>query len=331
MRGIVEFDVTDNLEVSLKAEHGDFDVVGRNVEIYNEEPSISPNPAFAGKTYAEILYLIGAMNPADAVVVDPSVLNNVKDGKRSSNDDFSNNKSEHLCPDGGLGDGHRHGHVDQRLSKFKYDELCDCDFTGAVVFNVDLEEKYEQFSQEIRLVSDTDAASSTISSAPTTSTSDHDYADNINVPANSVLVPVVNMQAPANGTLIANTRAARDRERSRATSYSAFAQLTYHFTDQLRLTLGGRVTHEKKDGERTLTIQQLDGSALTGMQAIVAPLVYAQLVQDQLDQPRRTIAGHADPAGPAMAQRRCCAALGTHPVDGKISKTGFVPSVRRPV
>ena len=38
VRGIIEFDVTDNLEVSLKAEHGDFDMVGRHAEIFNEEP-----------------------------------------------------------------------------------------------------------------------------------------------------------------------------------------------------------------------------------------------------------------------------------------------------
>jgi hypothetical protein len=52
LRGIIAFDVTDNLEISLKAEHGDFDVVGRNVEVYNERPSIHPNPAFNGKTYS---------------------------------------------------------------------------------------------------------------------------------------------------------------------------------------------------------------------------------------------------------------------------------------
>ena len=61
------WDVTDDLEVSLKAEHGEFDVVGRNIEIYNERPSIHASPLFNGRTYAQILAIIGRTEPGRPV------------------------------------------------------------------------------------------------------------------------------------------------------------------------------------------------------------------------------------------------------------------------
>ena len=39
------------------------------------------------------------------------------------------------------------------LLQYEFDELCDCDFTGAPVFSVPFEEDYDQYSQEIRWVS----------------------------------------------------------------------------------------------------------------------------------------------------------------------------------
>ena len=129
-------------------------------------------------------------------------------------------------------------------------------------------------------------------------TSDHSYRDNINIPANSLLVPVVNVQAPGIGNLIANTRAAREANVD-TDILSAFGQLTYKFNDHFRVNVGGRVTHEKKEGDRTLTIEGIDGSTLTGMQAIVAPLVYAQLFRISSTN-LSTIAG-ATPVPPGAA------------------------------
>ena len=314
LRGIVDWDVTDNFELSFKAEHGEFDTDGRNIEIYNELPSTKLGGLTFGRTYAQILSLLGA---------DSSVLNNEKDDKRSSNGDTSDNSSSTYVLTANLNTGIGQLTSITGYNKFNYDELCDCDFTGAVLLNVDLDEKYEQFSQEIRLVSDTSRKFEYIVGG-FYQTSDHSYRDNINIPSNSLLVPVVNASAPGFGTLIAGTRAAREAN-VETDILSAFGQLTYKFNDHFRVTAGGRVTHEKKDGDRTLTIEGIDGTPLAaGMQAIVAPLVYGQLFRISSTN-LVTIAGMGIPqSGMAQALLNL---LGSHPVEGSLSKTGFVPSV----
>ncbi|NEX92185.1 TonB-dependent receptor [Caulobacter sp. 17J65-9] len=322
-RGTAAFDVTDDLELTFKAERGSFDVAGRNMEIFGESPSTSTNPLFAGKTYDQILTFIGAMSPTDLVVVDPSVSNITKDGVRSSNGDYSKNDTQNYVLtanwDTKLG---KFTSITGR-SKFQYDELCDCDFTGAVVFNAGLQEKYDQFSQELRLVSPTGGAFDYIVGAFYQS-SDHDYVDQINVPLESVLVPVINLSNPGAGTLLGGTRAYREAG-VETKVYSAFAQGTWHATDDLRVTVGGRVTREEKSGERTLSIQKLDGSALSGTQAIVAPIVYANAFKVSSTN-LTSIAAMGVPTYSAQASF-FLSTLGTHPVAGDIDATTFNPSV----
>jgi iron complex outermembrane receptor protein len=327
LRGIVEWDATDNLTLDLKAEHGEFDTRGRNIEVYDELPSTKLGGLTLGRTYAQILLLLGA---------DPSVLNNVKDDKRSSNGDTSDNKSTTyvLTANWNLGVGTLTSI--SGYNKFNYNELCDCDFTGAKLLNVDLGERYKQFSQEIRLASDTSRPFEYIVGG-FYQTSDHHYADDINIPSDSLLKTVVNGPPPGTGfgTLLVGTRAARQAKVD-TDVLSAFGQLTYKFNHHFRVNVGGRVTHEKKEGDRTLTIQGLDGSALAGAQAVVAPLVYAQLFKISSTNLVPIAGATAVPAGalcatpgltPSQRAAACLAQLGTHPVAGKVSKTGFVPSV----
>ena len=80
-------------------------------------------------------------------------LNNTMDRQRSSNGDFSNNKLQTyvLNVDWNLGD-----YELKSISAFSslgYDELCDCDYTGANIFLAGLQEDYDQYSQEVRLTS----------------------------------------------------------------------------------------------------------------------------------------------------------------------------------
>ncbi|MCL6683674.1 TonB-dependent receptor [Sphingomonas alba] len=321
LRGIVDWDVTDDFTLNFKAEHGEFDTKGRNIEVYNELPSIAGAP-FGGKTYAQILTLLGAMSPSDEFVVDPSVSNNIKDDKRSSNGDTSDNTSGTYVLTANWDTGIGQLTSITGYNKFSYDEDCDCDFTGANILTIDLHEKYKQFSQEIRLASDTSRKLEYIVGG-FFQTSDHSYSDNINIDHDSILVEAANLKPGAFGNYIRDTRAARQAHVD-TDILSAFGQLTYKFNEHFRVNVGGRVTHEKKEGDRNITIEGIDGSTLTGTQAIMAPIVFGSLFHISSSN-LTTIAGMGGiPGGQAAGLQL---AYGVHPVDGKVSKTGFVPSV----
>ena len=262
VRGTLEFDLSDNLTATLKAELGEFDVNGRHIEIINEQPAaVGP---FTGLPYSQIL--------AGVFGQDPSVLNTVQDTVRSSNGDFSFNESNTyaLTLDWAIGE-----HDLQSITAFtslEYDEFCDCDFTGGNVFGAALQEEYDQVSQELRLSSPVGDSYDYIAGLYY-QTSDHEYADQIVVPANSILVPAINGQSPGAGDLVAGTEAARTAEVD-ADVLSAFAQFNWHLNDNFTIQLGGRVTKDERDGMRALTIQSLGGAPLP-MAQIGAPLVYA--------------------------------------------------------
>jgi outer membrane receptor protein involved in Fe transport len=270
VRGWLELDLTDTVTAALKAEFGEFDVTGRQIEISQEIPAAAG--PFAGLTYAEILAGFGQ---------DPSVLDNTANGVRSSNGDFSNNDTEEfvLQVDWTAGDNTLTS-ITAR-SGYDFDELCDCDFTGGNVFGVLMGEDFDQTSQELRLTSPTGGAADYIVGAYF-ETSDLVFTDTIQLPANSVLVPLLNAN-PAfigtplegiAGTAVADTGTPR-RFRQDAQSYSVFGQVGWNMSEELRTTFGLRYTKEEKDATRTLAITEIDGDALAGLHAVAAPSVYA--------------------------------------------------------
>lgn len=304
-RGTLEIDLTENLMATLKAEISDFDVVGRNGENFVSDP-VAAGP-FAGLTYGQIL--------ANVFGQDPSVLDEVQDGRRAATDEFSNNELQTYMArfDWALGDYDLQATTG--FSTFEYDENCDCDFTGADIFSAGLQESYDQFSQEIRLLSPEYDGYDYIVGAYY-QTTEHDYNDSIDVPGNSVLVPAVNGQAPGFGDLVANTRAARSANVD-ADVYSIFGQFNWRFAPDWTLQLGGRYTNEEKDGDRTMVIEAIDGSALPMAQA-AAPLVYANLFGITSE----NLAG-LGPQGQFFLGQ-----LGSLPVTGSRSEDQFSPDVK---
>jgi len=175
LRTTFEFDVTDTMMATLKLESSKFDVVGRNIEINGEIPRLAnpDNPsALDGLTYSQILF--GAFGQ------DSSVLNTEIDGQRSSNGDFSYNDQFEavLSLDWDL-DNHQLSSI-TGISNFTFDDLCDCDYTGADIFTLNIEEQYDQFSQELRLTSNNDGAINYIVGG-FYQTSDHDFKDAISI------------------------------------------------------------------------------------------------------------------------------------------------------
>ncbi len=268
----LEFDVRENATVSLKAETGEFNVTGRQIEITTETPATAG--PFTGLTYSQILAVFGQ---------DPSVLNNTADYVRSSNGDSSKNDTDEFVLQSDLQIGENTLTFINAYSKYKFSELCDCDFTGGNVFNVSMDEHFDQTSHEIRLTSPTGGKIEYILGAYYEE-SDLEFHDTILLPSNSVLVPVLNANPAFNGTplqgvagtAVAGTGTPRDFKQD-AESYSAFAQFSWNMTEEFRSTLGLRYTKDKKNATRSLRITEIDGDPLAGLQAALAPTVYANV------------------------------------------------------
>lgn len=280
-RAWFEFDVTDNVTAAIKAEHGEFDVTGRQIEITQEIPAAAG--PFTGLTYAQILTVFGQ---------NPAVLNTSPDYVRTSNGDFSNNESDEFVLQLDWKSGENTVTAITGLSSYEFSELCDCDFTGGNVFNVTMGEEFDQLSQEIRVTSPTGGKVEYIVGAYY-ETSDVEFRDTIQVPGNSVLVPLLNNNpafcppgsvppfspqpgAPlcgVAGSQIANTGTPRLFLQD-STSYSAFAQVSVNISEEFRTTFGLRYTKDEKDASRRLQITTINGSTLPPAQAL-APAVYA--------------------------------------------------------
>jgi len=296
VRGTLQADLTPDLTATLKVEVGEFDVTGRHIEVVNEQPGPG------GFIYSQVL----AGPPFNQ---DPSVLNVVQDDIRSSNGDFSNNKSTSyvLTFDWALGELELKSI--SAFSDFEYDEFCDCDYTGAVVFGAALQEQFEQFSQEFRLSSPLRDNYDYIAGLYY-QTSEHDYADQVLFPANSIV-------GPALGQLVLNGTKADRLAKVDADVLSAFAQFNWHVNDIFTLQLGGRVTKDERDGRRTLNVLALDGSPLAPTN--IAPLVWAspglRFSSEQL--------AAFGPAGTEALDR-----LGSLPVTGSRDTTKFSPEIK---
>jgi len=323
VRGIIEFDISDNLLATFKAEVGEFDVTGRHIEIINEAPT--PGGPFGPMSYADVLVNVFGAHP--------STLNNVQDEIRSSNGDFSNNELQNfvLTLDWAIGDHDLKSIT--AYSEFEYDEFCDCDFTGADVFGAALQETYDQLSQEFRLSSPLGGTFDYIAGLYY-QTSDHEYADQIIVSSDSILVPALG----ASGGQVQDTMASRlatvDND-----VLSAFAQFNWHLSDAFTLQVGARVTKDERDGFRTMSIVKTDGSPLDATQP-AAPIVYAAgfgitstnlVAIAQVSPTASALVYGVDGAVPCDATsdpEDCANGLGVLPVDGSRDKTKFSPEIK---
>ncbi|MGE3334358.1 MAG: TonB-dependent receptor [Rhodospirillaceae bacterium] len=304
LRGILEAEVSDTVVANFKAEYSDFDVLGRSIETLNETP-VAAGP-FTGRTYSQILVGLGA---------DRSVLDNTLNGNRSSNGDFSNNKQQTYVGNIKVDIGGYELRSITGYTQLKYDELCDCDYTGANVFLAGLREDYDQFSQEFRLTSPVNESYDFVAGAYYQS-SNHAYSDNIVVQQTSVLVPLVNQQSPGAGSALGGTQAARSASVD-SSLISAFAQVNVRPIDKWEIQLGARVSSEKKEGTRTLSILRENGDPLPAAQAIAAA-VYAQVFRVS-----STNLSALGPTGAALISQ-----LGALPVSGDRKETRFSPDVK---
>ncbi|ACE82733.1 TonB-dependent receptor [Cellvibrio japonicus] len=256
VRGTLVWKPDELWDITLKMETGSFDSNGRNIEVikpvYNEQILDSNgNPPPGAIPYANMLALLTQGN---------YLLDTTHDFKRQSNGDYSYNNTENitLTIERTLGE-HRFTSV-TGYNAYDFEELCDCDFTGAPGFNILSMEDYSQFSQEFRIASPEDQTFSYLGGA-FFQTADLDFHDEIRVPTNSVIPTALVSSVGSAANLLRG--ASTQRNFAQTTDiYAIFAQATWNITDQFRTILGARYTYEDKSANRHLYYVTSDGQAL---------------------------------------------------------------------
>ena len=279
IRASLRWDVSDDMTANLKVSRSTFDTVGRNMEVYN---SIGAPD--------HISVLNGIPSTAVASPVEAG-LNYSAD----NNGHFSDNEVSDvtLTVDWNM-DGFSLTSV-TGFVEYEFDENCDCDFSGAAIFDAARQEEYEQFSQEFRFTSDLGGDFDYIGGLFFQST-ELNYKDQISLPSPTLIGDVLAGLAPSLAPFAPG--ASTDRSfNQEGDLWAVFAQGTYTLTDEVRVTVGGRYTSETKDADRT---QQHKAVAAFGGQyqpAVVADPIsgaYNALWGIFAIEPYQTIVGKLD-------------------------------------
>jgi outer membrane receptor protein involved in Fe transport len=266
---------SDAINILLKVEHDEFDGEGRQIEVIRDDPALAGYP-IPGATFSQILGLLG--HP-DAISDDIFNFERQADAEESNTNTLDNAT---LTANFALGD-----YTLTSISGFvSYDfvETCDCDYTAAPIFSVFIDESYQQFSQEIRLVSPIGGVFDWLGGLYY-QTSELGFDDNIKIPDNSILGLI------SAGALAPITGQGAGRNYQLDTDmWSAFFQGRYHVTDALTLTLGARFTHEQKTASRVMNITDLSTGGIT--QDPISPVLFDSVFGIQSEQSPLSPQGH---------------------------------------
>ena len=290
-RLMLQSDLTDSLIATLRVEGGKFDSDGRQIEIFGETPITRAGSPFLGATYSQALagvIQMGGGTPPPGLLEPGGAGVDYFNGTAPQS--YSNNDSREvaLTLDYLMNNGARFTSV-TAYSSYELEEFCDCDFVAAPLITAGIEEDYKQYSQELRLTSSPDSPVRWIGGL-FFQRYELKETDFMAVPGNSLVpgliaqsaaplilpalqapgAPCAGLDAPtclpiAQGAVDGFFRGASNpRDFSQdSTLYSAFLQGTMALNDKWDLTLGARVNHEKKDGQRTTYLSDAGGNPIT--------------------------------------------------------------------
>ncbi len=293
------WDISDELSADLKVENAQFDTAGRFLEIINPV-EVGGSPSFA--------------TAVSALTGGGVVLDTEQDFKRQANGDIEETEVDNvtLKLDYALGD-HTLTSITGWLD-YDYYQQCDCDFINAILIDTAGEEKFEQFSQELRITS---PGGETIDYIAGIFYQDYDVTvDDITIVPVGSLLGGLSAALPGTG--------ARRAYATDSDLFSVFGQVTWNVSDTLRLNIGARYTEEDKSGSRSIEIidiieqspiRFIDQQPITA--SPVAPIVYAGGFA--IDNEQFNISGLTDCGGPSDGSG--------HNLDCSRSETAFTPMV----
>ncbi|WP_231856184.1 TonB-dependent receptor [Zhongshania aliphaticivorans] len=286
------WDMPSDKTLTVKLEHGIFDVVGRQFEVISDDPSPSDIFLFNGRTYGEIVSDTNAGVPIGnttyGLVLNehPSVRDHTPDYRTSRQEDYSNNKTYNLTSqlDWNGDSGGIYNLIFAHMM-YSYDELCDCDYTGADLLQAEFSEDYQQTSLEFRWLSDQGDNWEYIGGGYL-QYSEVDFQDRVIVSSDlapqlinaadileggargdidpglgNILDPRTTLGIGDAGNELVGFSAPRTFI-SESTIASAFLQATWLATDYSRVIFGGRYTWERKTGARKFDFAGADGEIM---------------------------------------------------------------------
>lgn len=243
---------TASTNILLKVEHDKFDGDGRQIEIVQDDPNLA-----TGLTFNQYLSLFG--HPEGITESDLNF------ERQADNNEFSRNELDNITLTANTMLADYTLTSISSLVSYEFTEECDCDYVAAPVFNVDINEEYQQFSQELRIVSPLSDTFDWIGGFYF-QRSETALDDRIKVPANSILLLANSTLAP-----IADTSAGRNYTLD-SDMWSVFFQGNFHINNELTLTAGARYTSEKKDGHREMNIRELANSTIGSGTIVTNPM-----------------------------------------------------------
>lgn len=250
----------DTWEAALKYEKNIFDVKGRQIEIFNETPSVTRGTSptgfsnnsgssglwVAGQTYLQYQGQFFDPNP---LIQDAQL-----DENRHSNGDSSDNDTDAVALTFTAEFGeHEFTSISGYLA-YDYIENCDCDFTGSPVFSLISEEDYKQFSQEFRLTSAEDRRFRYMVGLYYQS-EELEFGDQILLPVDGGVVDLVGYATSGDPTavegVLGNTSVFRNYEQ-KSYSSAVFGQIAFDITEDWNTSIGLRYTRTEKEAFRVL-------------------------------------------------------------------------------
>jgi iron complex outermembrane receptor protein len=244
VRVSLRWDINEEITANLKTSRSTFDKVGRNLEVYN---SVGAPDHITVLNALQTVPIEGTLNFSGS-----------NNGHRSDNQVDNKTLSLDWAMDG-LTFTSITGLVD-----YNFDELCDCDFTGAEIFNATKKEDYSQLSQEFRLTSELGNTVDYIGGLFFQST-DLDYGDTISLTDPTVVATALASKGATQLVPLAPGASTQRAFNQDGELWAVFAQATWNIAEDLRLTLGGRYTDESKEASRS---QQHRANATYGGQLL---------------------------------------------------------------
>ncbi|BFM17104.1 TonB-dependent receptor [Maricurvus nonylphenolicus] len=257
-RIVVDYDVNDSLSASFKAEYSNLKRKRRSLSTLDTGAYDDYLAAAALMGGSPLLYNGGVLNQPGKVSIDHNSWVN-----EEAKLDFEN-KAYVLTLDYEF-ENHSLNLI-SAYSEYKYvEDGFDADHTELPLVKIDMEEKFDQFSQEIRLTSNGDSDINYIGGI-FYQNSKQDYREVTDLTPSSMGFDILS-SLPVGALDIAVDRPFIQESETLA----AFGQVTWDMSYDLRLLMGLRFSRDEKEGQRS----QIQTSAITGLP--LDPLVSASL------------------------------------------------------